>query len=194
MYFNSTTYMFHVIHIPSVKNLVANIYDGLISRKTHDPRHLALLTSILSNTAHMWTVRDMKSGLFTTIEEAQKQAVSWMGSTLDLIQRCCRTLPPSVELIQAVITIGFLTFTLEGISTHCRYLISTAITLARDMGFHRIDKPTSRIANRLSVIEAEIGRRIWWYLAATDWSVHLGLLALHCLTMLKAAGWHWWST
>ena len=173
MYLNSTTYMFHVIHIPSVEILVTSIFEGLTAQKTYDPRHLSLLTSILANTAHMWTARDTHNGLFSTVEEAQKQAIYWTKCTLDLIHHSCRTLPPTAELAQAVITTMFLIFTLEGISTHFRSLFSTGITLARDMAFHRIDMPTSaKKSTKLPVVDAEVGRRIWWYLAATDWFVY----------------------
>ncbi|KAF9884825.1 hypothetical protein FE257_001241 [Aspergillus nanangensis] len=170
IYFHSTTYMFHVIHIPSVQKIVDGIYKSLCSSNPYDCRHVALLLSILASTAYMWSPRDIPRGLFTTIDEAHKQAVSWTKSALDLIEHSCRTSNTSLELLQASIITSFLIFNLDGLSSKWRCLFSSTITLAREMSLHQIDKPSSRkVSGELSVIEKEVGRRIWWHVTATDW-------------------------
>lgn len=120
-----------------------------------------------------------------TIKEAHKQAKTWTKSTLDLIEYCCRALKPTVELVQAMIIVSFLVFHLDAASAKYRSLNATAISPVRDMSFHRIDVPASRkftFQPLLSEVDAEIARRVWWYLAATDWYDHLPISCSHLIT------------
>ncbi|KAL4892528.1 hypothetical protein BDV59DRAFT_180116 [Aspergillus ambiguus] len=70
MYLTSTTYMFHVIHIPSVGNMVENVYEDLIRHNTFGPRHVALLMAILANTAFMLSAQSSNTSPFSTVEES----------------------------------------------------------------------------------------------------------------------------
>lgn len=165
--------MYHVIHIPTVNKLIEQTYQDLCG-KTHDARNITLTLSILASTAYLWTPEDQhRHQLFTTVEAARKLAINWTKSTLDMIEHACRTLDPSMELIQAMIIISFLVGSLEGVSTKCRSLYATAITFARELSFHCTDlnKPSKQIAQEKGpqTMSAEVARRIWWYLAATDW-------------------------
>lgn len=166
MYFSSTTYMFHVIHIPSVESLLDNTYEHLISQKMNDPSHIALLLSIFAATSYVWSPDDLRLGLFSTVQEAHEQAKTWSKYAVDLIEYSCRVSEGSKELVQAIIIISFFIVNLEGISVKYRTLISTAIAISRGLSFHHTKNLTLR---QLTPVVAEVSRRIWWYLAATDW-------------------------
>ena len=172
LYYNSTTYMYHVIHIPTMNKLIERTFQDL-SGRNHDVRHITLILSILASTAYLWTPEDHHHRLFTTVEAARKLAINWTKSTLDMIEHACRTLDPSMELVQAMIIISFLVGSLEGVSTKCRSLYATAITFARELSFHciDIDKPSKQVEQEkgAQTINTEVARRIWWYLAAPDW-------------------------
>lgn len=60
---------------------------------------------------------------------------------------------------------------MEGVSLRYRSLISTGVLLSRELGLHRIDHESNE-ANA-NTIQAEVGRRVWWYLIATDWYAFL---------------------
>ncbi|KNG85305.1 hypothetical protein ANOM_006451 [Aspergillus nomiae NRRL 13137] len=41
------------------------------------------------------------------------------------------------------------------------------LLLSRELDLHRIDHESNAVS--VHTIEAEMGRRVWWYLVATDW-------------------------
>ena len=173
LYYTSTTYMYHVIHIPTMNKVIEQTYQDL-SDRNHDARHITLILSILASTAYLWTAEDQNHHqLFTSVDAARKLGITWTKSTLDMIEHACRTLDPSMELIEAMIIISFLVGSLEGVSTKCRSLYATAITFARELSFHciDIDKSSKQMTQEKGhqAISTEVARRIWWYLAATDW-------------------------
>jgi hypothetical protein len=129
MYFSSTTYMFHVIHIPSVESLLDSTYEHLISQKTTNASHIALLLSIFAATSYVWSPDDLHFCLFSTVQEAHEQAKTWSKYAVDLIEYSCRVSEGSIELVRAIIIISFFIFNLEGVSVKYRSLVSTAITI-----------------------------------------------------------------
>lgn len=79
-----------------------------------------------------------------------------------------------LECIQGIIVLFFVLCSLGGVSSRARCLVAQSITMARELALHSIDYPgNSSAANsvRTNIVRTEIGRRVWWYLAATDWSV-----------------------
>jgi hypothetical protein len=59
---------------------------------------------------------------------------------------------------------------MKGLSKKYWLLHITSITLARDLSIHVLDHPARPKSK--NVIENEVKRRIWWFLATTDWFVH----------------------
>lgn len=51
-----------------------------------------------------------------------------------------------------------------------RSLHGAALTVARDIGLHKIDSPDRRpVQGKDGVVMTEIKRRLWWHVASTDW-------------------------
>ena len=57
----------------------------------------------------------------------------------------------------------------KGVSLRYRSLISIGLLLSRELDLHRIDHESNAVSAH--TIEAEMGRRVWWYLIVTDWYV-----------------------
>jgi len=72
----------------------------------------------------------------------------------------------------------FTILNLEGLSKKYWVLHTTSITLARDLSLHVLDHPARPKSK--DVIENEVKRRIWSFLATTDWYVHCGVERIKC--------------
>ncbi|KAJ5721362.1 uncharacterized protein N7483_009296 [Penicillium malachiteum] len=172
-YLTDITYIHHVVHIPSVKSSVDDLYRGL---STGDPGsiklgHVALLLAILASTTFFWTELDMNSPLFSSVAEANEQAALWLKISLDVLEYSRRKALDSLEDVQAMIIVGFMVTNLVGVASQAWYVFSNAIAVARRLSLHRIDHPRHGTidGSHPGSIQAEIGRRVWWYLVATDW-------------------------
>ncbi|KPM45793.1 hypothetical protein AK830_g860 [Neonectria ditissima] len=171
-YLTYTTYIHHIVHSPSLRALVDHVYDSL-QNGTQAPMGPAIfLLALCADVTYSWTSRDEETGLFMNSEEANLQAMFWLKAALDLLDNAQRNGHASVECTQGLLLMSFVIFNLEGISARARSIISKAIVMSRELGLHRIDHPSNTMtsqAPRRTALEAEVGRRVWWYLAATDW-------------------------
>ena len=170
-YIAEITHIHHVVHIPSVRTMVDELYNGLRERKPVKLGFVSLLLGILASTMFFWTEHDMHSSMFPTVEEAQGQSTRWMKLTLEVLDYSRYKNCESIEDIQAMIILIFVTTNIAGVVSQARHLATRAISVARELSLHRIDHPhnSSLDAASQSSAKAEIGRRVWWYLVATDW-------------------------
>lgn len=173
-YARDVTYIHHVIHTPTVRAMLDEIYNKLEKDEPVDPPKIALLLSIFASTTYSWTFLDSAAhpGLFENVEDGNAQSPLWMKGCLDLVDRAGRCVTRSVEDIQAMIIAFFMLVNFEGITLRYTGLVNQAISMARDLGLHRLDHPypTANTAGpKPDTISEEIGRRVWWYLSATDW-------------------------
>ena len=171
-YLSDITYIHHVVHSPSMGTLLDQIYADLDQKHDVADGQVALLLSIIASATYSWTSRD-NVGLFPTADEANSQSALWVKATLDVLDHSRRTTSGELEDIQAMIILSFVVCSLEGISRRYRDLCSTAVSLARQISLHRIDdtNPCYKMVCQPNSVQAEIGRRVWWYLAASDWFV-----------------------
>ncbi|KAL3494736.1 hypothetical protein BJX62DRAFT_26785 [Aspergillus germanicus] len=171
-YVEDLTYLVHVIHIPTVRAIVDHLYRDIHVQKRPNPSHVALLSSIIANTLHLWTRQDSDKWLSLPVEDANKGAFMWLKATIDLLDYASQTSGDTLEGIQARIIVSSLICNLEGVSPRYRSLLMTAVASARELTLHKIDyqdDSTNMDSPTGGTVEAEIGRRIWWYLTATDW-------------------------
>ncbi|KAJ5633691.1 hypothetical protein N7528_001533 [Penicillium herquei] len=171
-YLTDITYIHHVVHIPSVKSIVDDLYGALFANDQGSIKlgHVALLLAILASTTFFWTELDMQSPLFSSVAEANEQATLWLKIALDVLEYSRRKALDSLEDVQAMIIVGFMITNLVGVASQAWYVFSNAIAVARRLNLHRIDHPQhgTMDAHRDS-IQTEMGRRVWWYLVGTDW-------------------------
>lgn len=170
-YIAEITFLHHVVHVPSVRTMVDELYCGLRESKPVKIGYVSLLLSILASTTSFWTERDMSNRIFSTVEEAVAQSVRWMRLAMEVIDYSRYKHFESIHDIQAMIIIFFVTTNIVGITSQAWHMISTAISFARQLSLHRIDYPDNSNLDMPSPssVEAEICRRVWWYLVASDW-------------------------
>ena len=75
-----------------------------------------------------------------------------------------------MEGIQGVAITAFVVLNINGYSRRCKALFNMAVLLARDAGLHVLDHHSNVDSANLARIE--IGRKLWWYLVASDWYVY----------------------
>lgn len=169
-YSKEITYLHHVAHTPSLQILVEKLYGDLRERRPVEIGQVSLLLGILASTTTFWTEHDMKIGIFSSVEQANGQSIRWMNLALEVVEYSRHKHTESLEDVQAMIILIFVTINLVGIS-QARYIVSMAISVARELSLHRIDHPHNYnvdVPPRDSA-RAEVSRRVWWYLVATDW-------------------------
>lgn len=164
---------YHIYHRHTVEALLNQNYDLLACGQTPKLEHAALLLSIFASGAYFQAFAAWPESVFSTSEEANQLSLHWKQNTIDILAYIERSsIPSSVEQLQATIILSLLMQNLEGLSKKYWLLHGTAITLARDLSLHVLDHP-NRKGERNSVVEKEVKRRLWWYLAGTDWYFHL---------------------
>ncbi|KAG4442461.1 hypothetical protein IFR05_002063 [Cadophora sp. M221] len=173
-YVSNITYLHHIIHTPSLWSMVNELYTDLSQQSQLKPGHVALLLSILASTTYLWTAIDCNASLFPTSAEANRQAPHWVKATENILDYIHRTTCPSLESAQSTIIVLFLVCNLEGLAQRFRSLLSSAIMMAREINLHRTDDPNLSFLEtadpaQMDTVKSEVGRRVWWYLVATDW-------------------------
>lgn len=175
-YLTEITYIHHIVHAPSVRAMVEDLYQNLNNQKPIKIGQVSLLLAILASTTFFWTKRDMDTPLFSSVEETNGQFTMWIKLALEVLEYSRRTRSDSLEDVQATIIVCFAICNVVGITSQVRYLFYTANSVAWHLALHRIDHPhnaENTVHEFLSpnTVRAEIGRRVWWYLVASDWFV-----------------------
>ncbi|KUJ06325.1 uncharacterized protein LY89DRAFT_726634 [Mollisia scopiformis] len=158
----------YVTHISSLPSVLEQIYADLNQQRQIQLGQVVWLLSIVAAATHSWLESDCVYGLFTTSAGANDQASLWIKATEDVLDMACQSPKVSIEGVQGAIILGFVAAHVDGLHRY-RVLFAIAVVLARDLGLHRIDHPSN--ASMANTARAEIGRRVWWYLCASEWKM-----------------------
>ncbi|THZ50651.1 hypothetical protein D6C90_02405 [Aureobasidium pullulans] len=165
-YASSIGSWYHIYHRHTVEALLDKVYHQIASGQRPNLAHVALLLSMFAGGAYFQAFA--AETLFADPKEANQLALSWTHNTLDILDHVERaSMPTSIEQLQATIIMSLMIQNFEGLSKKYWLLQSTSITLARDLSIHFLDHPAR--ARSKNVIENEVKRRIWCFLATTDW-------------------------
>ena len=172
-YVKNIDYIQHVVYPPLVHIILDDVYTRIVEHQPVGSSHVALLLSIFASAAYYWTSRSDYVSLFFTLQEANQASLLWSKAALDVLEHSRRTTSGSIEDVQATIILSFLALNLEGFSARSRSLMTTALVTARNLGLHMLDAQNEERQGhtRERGIEVEVKRRVWWHIAATDWSV-----------------------
>ncbi|KAL2415430.1 putative transcription factor lepB [Exophiala dermatitidis] len=166
----------HVIYIPRARAIMDSLYQNLEQGLSVAHSDAALMLSIFSSSAAILASEvDELQYIFKNVDPNQA-AMFWADCAIELVDFSRRTGSPGLEDIQTSIIVGFLLYHMEGFTGRCRFLFVGAIGIARDMGMHRLDAPTSQPPQAWDsavALEMEIKRRVWWHVVATDWLISL---------------------
>ncbi|KAK5132610.1 hypothetical protein LTR08_008809 [Meristemomyces frigidus] len=165
----------HIIHVPSVIDIIQQLYVALQSGQPVSHSHVALTLAILASTATYWGLGDASGMLFASVPEALAVGTYWLKSTLDMLEDIVRTGSPDLETVQTTILAVFLIYHTEGTSPQLQHLHASALPKAKGIGLHLTDSIHSARPEetREQIIDAEMRRRVWWHLASTDWILSL---------------------
>lgn len=171
-YISDVSHFHHIIHKPSLPGLIDDVYNGLDQGNGVNLGALALLLSMCASTTYAWTTHDDARGLYANAAEANSYTTAWLKAALDVVDYAQRTAHVSLECTQGMIILFFVLCSLEGVSSRARALVAQSIAMGRELALHCIDDPSNSAASdpaQMNTIKTEIGRRVWWYLAASDW-------------------------
>ncbi|KAH6682246.1 hypothetical protein F5X68DRAFT_24635 [Plectosphaerella plurivora] len=166
-FLTNLNYIYHVVHPQSLSSMVDALYAQIDKQEPVTPGRMVLLLAVFASSTHAWTTVGA-AGLFPSPGDAHTQAHLWIKATHDVLHAEQGSPPFSLEAVLGTVVLSFITCNIEGVSMRYRGLISTGLVLGRELGLHRLDGEASGGFNG-GVIAAEMGRRAWWYLAATDW-------------------------
>ncbi|EHK16911.1 uncharacterized protein TRIVIDRAFT_42523 [Trichoderma virens Gv29-8] len=173
-YIADISLFYHIIHVPTVQSLVEDIYAGLEANVRVDVGGILLLLSICASTTYAWSAPDDIRCLFSDYSEANAQSTFWVKEAMDVVDHAQRTAHASLECIQGL-TILFLVFcNYESVSFRARSVFMSAVAMATELSLHRLDDPQGSpmlTFLRMSEARKEIGRRVWWFMVATDWTL-----------------------
>ncbi|CAG8053929.1 unnamed protein product [Penicillium olsonii] len=172
-YISELTHLHHVVHVPSLRAMIDDLYHGLKESKPIKIGQASLLMAVLATTTTFWTERDMHHGIFCSVQEANSQSTQWMKLATEVLEYSRYKHLESLEDVQAMVILIFVTTNLVGIASQARHIVSSAISVAKELSMHRVDHPnnTGFDVPPPSSARAEIYRRVWWYLVATDWQL-----------------------
>ncbi|RAL68047.1 hypothetical protein DID88_008770 [Monilinia fructigena] len=159
----------HITHTPSLPAILEGVYFCLNQQGQIKPGSIILLLGIFASATHAWVQRDSVRELFPTWQEANAQALLWVKAVEDVLDIFHRTSSVPIEGIQGISITVFTVLNMEGFSLRCKSLFNMAFMLARELGLHFLDQPSNK--KLTSSAQTEIGRRVWWFLVAADWSL-----------------------
>ncbi|KJZ78857.1 hypothetical protein HIM_01630 [Hirsutella minnesotensis 3608] len=167
-YISDVGHLHHILHAPSLTGLIDSMYDCLEQGGEINLGTLLLLLSICTSATYSWTTHDDSRCLFVNAAEANSQMTGWLKAALDVVDHAHRITHVSMEATQAMIILFYALCGVEGVSSRARTLVAQSIAMGRELALHSIDYPKDS-ASQMDSVKAEIGRRVWWYLAASDW-------------------------
>lgn len=177
----------HIFHTPSLPRAIDRFYDAVEQQQQQqggekpvvvvvDTGQLMVMLAICCSSTHTWTRFDDSRGLFKRSEDANAQTAGWLTTALDVIHHAHLAAHASLACIQGIVVVFFMICSLEGISARARLLHAQAVAMAQEIGLHCLDAPPNAGGGggqagllKKSTVEAEVGRRTWWYLTDTDW-------------------------
>ncbi|KAH0366443.1 hypothetical protein KCU65_g5375, partial [Aureobasidium melanogenum] len=159
---------YHIYHRRTVEVLLDKTYYQIACGHNPGLPQVTLLLSIFASGAYFQASISWPECVFSDPQIANQLSMNWKQNTLDILDHIERsTTPTTVEQLQATIIMSLMIQNFEGLSKKYWLMHSTSITLAKDLSIHVLDHP--RRARSKDVVENEVKRRIWWYLATTDW-------------------------
>ncbi|KAF2159684.1 hypothetical protein M409DRAFT_70865 [Zasmidium cellare ATCC 36951] len=172
-----------VMHLPSVREMVDKVYVAQSAGLPLSPGSVALILAICASMGAWELEWDF---LFSDPSFAMKASSFITREAVSALEHARRSSQISVEAIQATILLTFQFCHFEGLSPHTRLLHSSAFTMARELGLHRVDASSEpSVSAQRDIVELEVARKVWWHLACTDWlfayngGPHEGVYSIH---------------
>ncbi|KAI7787372.1 hypothetical protein LA080_016447 [Diaporthe eres] len=164
---NTDFHVVNFIHYPTVQAMIHKLYTQLRQGEKVNLASVAFVLSFCAACAFFWDQEFPCGFNFLSEENAAACSQVWRASAFDLLDQSQRAALNSLDVIIGRLILADLTYNMEGTSSRFRYIQSGARAAAYEMGLHLIDLPGHE--DRDTSLHREMKRRVWWYLASTDW-------------------------
>ncbi|KAG6353761.1 hypothetical protein INS49_005239 [Diaporthe citri] len=164
---NTDFHVVNFIHYPTAQATIAKMYTQLRQGEKVNLASVAFVLSFCAATAFFWDQEFPCGFSFLSEENAAAYSQVWRASAFDLLDQSQRAALNSLDAIIGRLILADLIYNMEGTSSRFRYIQSGARAAAYEMGLHLIDLPGHEDGD--TSIYREMKRRVWWYLASTDW-------------------------
>jgi hypothetical protein len=164
-YAKNLNWVYHIIHVPTTRQQLLGIYASLEACRKPNCSHLALAATILavavyfrSNLPEAAAVREQEKGSCT----------KWSLLAQRALAEANHLTSPSLESLQTTI---IMTQFLPNYGQNTSFTATLTHT-AHMLQIHRVDSVRNhklREETGYDAVELEVKRRIWWYIAGTDW-------------------------
>jgi hypothetical protein len=174
-YESNVDHLCRILHVPTVRFLIKSIYLRANEGESILPGEAALLLSIFAMAAYFYQPF-ASSEVATTKGTAIELSKTLSRGALDVLDYSRRNTSGTLEDVQAYILMSFVTYHLDGFSARGRLLSTTATSIARELRLHQLDdgydtSATKSESSARTLIDREVKRRTFWYIASTDWCV-----------------------
>ncbi|KAK3300564.1 uncharacterized protein B0H64DRAFT_448873 [Chaetomium fimeti] len=157
-----------IIHGPTSRDLIRTFYDGLSRGGQVTPQVAALILGMSAISAYFWQPDTGHHAWFASSKDASEASNIWRNWASDILDNTPKEPGNStLEGVQAWTLLTFMVQNVEGCSTRFRFLHYCSLAAARELLIHVVDSP--KADPNQDRVTRELKRRIWWYIAGTDW-------------------------
>ena len=169
----------NILHIPTVRSLIRTVHLRISQNESILPSQAALLLSIFAIAAYFYQPFNGSEVSSTKIDTIHLSRI-FSRNALDVLDFSRRNTSGTLKDVQASILMSVVTYHIDGFSARGRLLMTTAISIARELRLHRLDaeNESTTTENETSfcvLIDREIKRRVFWHIASTDWYASIPL-------------------
>ncbi|KAI8945745.1 fungal-specific transcription factor domain-containing protein [Xylaria longipes] len=166
-------HMCRILNLPTVRSLMKSFYAGVNRNESVLPGQAALLLAIFALSAFFYQPPS-SAEVLAIGNDRTCLSKYWSRGALDVLEHSRRNTSGTLEDVQALILMSYVTYHLDGFSARYRQLLAIAVSMARDLGLHRLDSndctSTSYTSSLRVLIDHEVKRRVYWHLISSDWT------------------------
>lgn len=174
VYFKYLGHVQNIIYEPHARTLINEAYNQVVNiSATTAPRGLALILSVIA----LATILEPVDGDLATAVPILKERLGvfavFIRMAMDCLEQHRRRADHTLENVQALILLSFGIHHTETFSPRYRVLLAEAIAVSHSLGLHAVDRVSAKRGHSkvdADPVTQETKRRVWWYLAATDWA------------------------
>ncbi|TVY69302.1 putative transcription factor lepB [Fusarium oxysporum f. sp. cubense] len=174
VYFQYLGHVQNIIYEPHACILVDEAYDQIVNiSATTAPRGLALILSVIALATILEPVDGNLTSAIPILKERLVLFAAYIRMAMDCLEQHRRRADHTLDNVQALILLSFGIHHTETFSPRYRVLLAEAIAVSHSLGLHVVDRVSVRRDHSKvdgDPVTQEIKRRVWWYLAATDWA------------------------
>ncbi|KAI0438328.1 fungal-specific transcription factor domain-containing protein [Xylaria telfairii] len=170
----NVVHMCCILDLPIARSLMKSFYTRNNRNDYVPPSQAALLLALFALSAFFYQPIG-SAKILATRNDTTCLSKYWSRGALDVLEYSRRNTSGTLEDVQALILMSYVTYHLDGFSARYRHLLAIAVSMAQDLGLHRLDAnsdctPTSNTSSLRILIDHEVKRRVYWHLVSSNWT------------------------